>query len=169
MSAVEAFLGRVQDGSPRAGDMHAHADGALRTIMFTDIVGSTEITARVGDLIATELVRAHDAIVRRALRQCGGREVKHTGDGIMASFDVSQVAVDCAKRIIDAFNCHNLRNSQPICVRIGLDAGQPVSDSNDLFGSTVQLAVSSVCGSTAQRDISIRTCTAGASESWQLY
>ena len=83
MSAVEAFLGRVQDGSPRAGDMHAHADGALRTIMFTDIVGSTEITARVGDLIATELVRAHDAIVRRALRQCGGREVKHTGDGIM--------------------------------------------------------------------------------------
>ena len=55
--------------------------------MFTDIVGSTEMTARLGDSAALELVRAHDALVRRGLDAHGGREVKHTGDGIMAAFD----------------------------------------------------------------------------------
>jgi class 3 adenylate cyclase len=108
--------------------------------MFTDIVESTAMTARLGDKRAVEMVRAHDALVRRALKDKGGREVKHTGDGIMASFDEIEAAVDCARAIQHAFDAFNLVSKEKMRVRIGLDAGEPVSDSNDLFGATVQMA-----------------------------
>ena len=140
LSAVEAFLGRIQDPEPPAGRSDATIDSGHRAIMFTDIVGSTEMTARLGDRLATELVRAHDSIVRRRLSQSGGREVKHTGDGIMASFAATAEAVACATAIQQDFQLRNRGNSEPIHIRIGLDCGEPVEDSNDLFGTTVQLA-----------------------------
>jgi class 3 adenylate cyclase len=62
-------------------------DAGLRAVMFTDIVGSTEMTARLGDAAAVELVRVHHALVRCGLAAHRGPEVKHTGDGIMAAFD----------------------------------------------------------------------------------
>jgi class 3 adenylate cyclase len=108
--------------------------------MFTDIVGSTEMTARLGDRGALELVRVHDALVRRALESYGGREVKHTGDGVMASFDQAANAVRSAadiQRRIAAFNADSV---ETLSVRIGVHAGEPVTDRNDLFGATVQLA-----------------------------
>ena len=71
--------------------------------MFTDIVGSTALTARIGDLSALELVRVHDALVRRGLAGYGGREIEHTGDGIMASFDVVANAVRAAADIQQRF------------------------------------------------------------------
>ena len=108
--------------------------------MFTDMVGSTEMTERLGDRRATELVRAHDAIVRRCLKHSGGREIKHTGDGIMASFASTPEAIGCATAIQQQFLRFNDGNSEPIHIRIGLDCGEPVEDSDDLFGSTVQLA-----------------------------
>jgi len=86
------------------------------------------------------MVRAHDALVRRALKDKGGREVKHTGDGIMASFDEVAAAVDCSRAIQQAFDAFNLASQEKLQVRIGLDAGEPVADSNDLFGATVQMA-----------------------------
>ena len=112
----------------------------MRTIMFTDIVDSTAMTARLGDVRAVEMVRAHDALVRRALHEKGGREVKHTGDGIMASFDDAVAAVECARAIQQAFDAFNLASREKLQVRIGLDAGEPVADHNDLFGATVQMA-----------------------------
>jgi class 3 adenylate cyclase len=145
LSAVEAFLGRISDPKPATGSTRMELDPGIRTIMFTDIVGSTEMTARLGDRMATELVRAHDALVRRALSRWGGREVKHTGDGIMASFDTTSAAAECARTIQQTFASYNLANAEPIHVRIGLHAGEPVEDNNDLFGSTVQLA-SRLCG-----------------------
>ena len=69
-----------------------------------------------------------------------GREVKHTGDGIMAAFPDSRRGVDCAIRIQREFRHYNQHSQEPIHVRIGLDSGEPVEDSNDLFGATVQLA-----------------------------
>lgn len=140
LSAVEAFLGRISDPSPKGNASHAAIDPALRTIMFTDIVDSTGMTVRLGDLMALEMTRAHDALVRRALKGKGGREVKHTGDGIMASFDDVSDAVDCACAIQQAFDAFNLASKEKLRVRIGLDAGEPVADSNDLFGATVQTA-----------------------------
>jgi class 3 adenylate cyclase len=108
--------------------------------MFTDIVGSTEMTARLRDSAALELVRAHDALVRRGLEAYGGREIKHTGDGIMASFDKVANSVRAAADIQRRFAAYNADASETLSVRIGIDAGEPVEDHNDLFGSTVQLA-----------------------------
>jgi class 3 adenylate cyclase len=139
LSAVEAFLGRVSDPAAAASSDRA-IEGALRTIMFTDLVGSTEMTARLGDVQGVEMVRAHDALVRRALKDRRGREVKHTGDGIMASFEEVDSAIEAARTIQQSFAAFNLASRHPLSVRLGLDAGEPVADSNDLFGSTVQLA-----------------------------
>jgi len=138
LSAVEAFLGRVSD--PHPVDSKVTFDTAVRAVMFTDIVDSTGMTARLGDTRSVEMVRAHDAIVRRALKDRRGREVKHTGDGIMASFDDADAAVECARAIQQAFDAFNLASKEKLRVRIGLDVGEPVADSNDLIGTTVQTA-----------------------------
>jgi class 3 adenylate cyclase len=140
LSAVEAFLGRVSDPKPIGPEAKVSFDSASRTIMFTDIVDSTGMTERLGDTRGVEMVRAHDAMVRRALKDKRGREVKHTGDGIMASFDDTRSAVECARGIQQAFDAFNLASNVKLRVRIGLDVGEPVADSNDLFGTTVQTA-----------------------------
>jgi class 3 adenylate cyclase len=138
LSAVEAFLGRIED--PPSGASKPIDETAFRAVMFTDLVGSTEMTARLGDARGVELVRAHDALVRRGLARHEGREVKHTGDGIMASFASSQAAIDCAAAIQRSFADYNAKSDEPIHVRIAVHAGEPVEDSHDLFGSAVQLA-----------------------------
>ncbi|MGO4436439.1 nickel-binding protein [Rhizobium sp. RAF56] len=140
LSAVEAFLGRIHDPEAAPGQPTGDMDAGHRAILFTDIVGSTAMTSRLGDRMATELIRAHDAIVRRCLGQSSGREVKHTGDGIMASFASIVAAVDCAMNIQQEFRRYNAGTPEPIHIRIGLDCGEPIEDSNDLFGSTVQTA-----------------------------
>jgi len=149
LAVVEAFLGRIQDPAPPPGQAHSQMDAARRAILFTDIVGSTEMTARLGDRMATELIRAHDSIVRRCLGTCDGREVKHTGDGIMAVFPDSRRGVDCAIRIQREFRHYNQHAQEPLHVRIGMDSGEPVEDSDDLFGSTVQLAARLCAAGTA--------------------
>ena len=140
LSAVQAFLGRVSDPEPNGEGNKVTFDSALRAIMFTDIVGSTSMTERLGDARSVEMVRAHDALVRRALKDNGGRVVKHTGDGIMASFENAAASVQCARAIQQAFEAFNLASKEQLRVRIGIDVGEPIADSNDLFGATVQLA-----------------------------
>jgi class 3 adenylate cyclase len=107
LATVEAFLGRIGDPSAAPGAAAPAIDAGLRAVMFTDIVGSTEMTARLGDSAALELVRVHDALVRRGLDANGGREVKHTGDGIMASFDKVANAVRAAADIQRRFAGYN--------------------------------------------------------------
>jgi class 3 adenylate cyclase len=141
LAVVEAFLGRIAD--PRLASSSAttlQMDAGLRAVLFTDIVGSTEMTARLGDVAALELVRVHDALVRRGLVSHSGREVKHTGDGIMAAFDKVSDAVDAAADIQRRFCEYNAEASESLSVRIGIHAGEPVADHDDLFGATVQLA-----------------------------
>ena len=113
---------------------------AFRAILFTDMVGSTEMTARLGDARAVEVVRTHDALIRRALRAWDGREIKHTGDGFMASFPAVDAALACAAAIQRTIARHNRRAAEPIRVRIGLHAGEVILDGPDLFGRAVQLA-----------------------------
>ena len=79
-------------------------DPAIRTILFTDIVGSTN--EALGDDAGMALLGVHNTIVRDALTAEGGREVKHTGDGIMASFVSAAAAVRCATRIQRALAKH---------------------------------------------------------------
>jgi class 3 adenylate cyclase len=138
LSAIEAFLGRIQD-PPSAKTKHID-DSAFRAIMFTDMVGSTEMTAQLGDTMAVELLRAHDAIIRRCLEHHRGSEVKHLGDGIMASFVDVPASVACAIEIQKELASYNEISKTPIRVRIGIHAGEPVEEGDDLFGSAVQMA-----------------------------
>ncbi len=112
LSAVEAFLGRIQD--PLSAKTVPINESAFRAIMFTDMVGSTEMTVQLGDTMAVELLRAHDAIIRRCLEHYRGSEVKHLGDGIMASFDDAPAAVACAIEIQEKLASYN-KNSGAIC------------------------------------------------------
>ena len=126
-------------------------DPGIRTILFTDIVESTAMTRRIGDEAAMELLHIHDDIVRNALSDLGGREIKHLGDGIMASFVSAASAVKCATRVQREIAKHGRESANcPIKLRVGVAAGEPVEHHNDLFGCTVQLA-SRLC-SNAQPD-----------------
>lgn len=118
----------------------AAAQGVV-TIMFTDIVGSTAMTRERGDFGAQEAVRAHNAIVRNALAYNGGREVKHTGDGIMATFPNAVGAVRAAQMIQrDLAKRNGTPGQAPVNVRIGLNAGDVVREENDIYGAAVQLS-----------------------------
>lgn len=142
---AEAFLGGGKANPSGAvlvpGGAHNERDSGIRTVLFTDIVGSTIVTQRVGDDAAMALLHVHDTVVRDALATSGGREVKHTGDGIMASFVSAAAAVRCATQIQRGLAQYEQeRRDYPIKVRIGAAAGEPVERQHDLFGSTVQLA-----------------------------
>ena len=116
-------------------------DPGIRTILFTDVVNSTVLTQSLGDEIALAVLGVHDMIVRDALAASGGREIKHTGDGIMASFVSAASAVRCAIRIQRELDKHAQANpKRALKVRVGAAVGEPVEQHNDLFGSTVQLA-----------------------------
>lgn len=117
------------------------ATGGPITVMFTDMVGSTALTQTKGDAVAQEVVRAHNRIVRDALNQFAGREIKHTGDGIMASFDTTSHGVEAAILIQRGAQAHTRANPDlPLHLKIGINAGEPIREDDDLFGSTVQLS-----------------------------
>jgi class 3 adenylate cyclase len=133
---VQEFLGKIEE--PEPGDPWVRT--AFRTILFTDIEGSTSLTQRLGDARALRVMEAHDEIVRRALDAQGGTEVDHAGDGIMASFPSVVGAVECAIAIQRRLARYNETAKDPFLVRIGLSAGEPVTESDRLFGATIQLA-----------------------------
>jgi len=116
-------------------------DNSVRTFLFTDIVGSTDLTESVGDAKAITILRKHNEVVRSAIIANQGKEVKHTGDGIMACFVSAYKAVNCAKEIQQHLKEFRDANpGYPLHVRIGLNTGEPVTEGNDFFGVAVQLA-----------------------------
>jgi class 3 adenylate cyclase len=133
---IRKFLG--VDAAAPSHDAPALRPTGLVTVLFTDIEGSTALTQQLGDAKAQELVRAHNAIVREALRSHGGSEIKHTGDGIMASFPTASGALDCAIAIQRAVAARG--GDSGLGLRIGLNAGEPVAEDGDLYGTAVQLA-----------------------------
>jgi len=141
---AEGFLGGVEvneAGAALVPGATNERDPGIRTVLFTDIVDSTTLTQSLGDEAAMAMLGVHDTIVRDALSALGGREVKHTGDGIMASFVSAAGAVRCAIQIQRELDKHAKANPErPLKVRVGAAAGEPVEQHNDLFGSTVQLA-----------------------------
>jgi len=139
---VRSFMGKIPEMSPG----EPYEEPAFRTILFTDIVGSTALTQRLGDTGAMVVLRRHDEIVREALRSTGGREIKHTGDGIMASFTSASRAVECAIEVQRRFDEEERAElDDAIQIRVGISAGEPVVDKGDLFGTAVQLAAR-LCG-----------------------
>jgi len=143
LAAIDEFLGEGQVVGAPTAPVQA---GAFRTILFTDVEGSTAMTQRLGDARAREVLREHERIVREALKAHGGSEVKTMGDGFMASFGSAVKALECAIAIQRAFAEWNAgvgaQGLAPLQVRIGLNAGEPIAEDDpdgrgDLFGTAV--------------------------------
>lgn len=154
---VERYMGGIVDHPPG----EPYVETAFRTILFTDIEGSTGLTQRLGDARAMDVLRSHDRIVGEALGRNGGSEVKHTGDGLMAAFPSVVGAIESAVQI--QLRLAEADHSGELRVRIGMSAGEPVTERNDLFGAVVQLAArlcsraepGSVLVSSAVRDLAL--------------
>ena len=127
--AIEAFV-YAHEGSVTSRP----SDTPVQTILFTDLESSTALTQRLGDAGAQEVLHGHNDAVRKSLEAHGGREVKHTGDGIMAAFPSAVRAVEAALQIQ-----RDLAGAE-VRVRIGLNAGEPIAEDDDFFGTAVQLA-----------------------------
>jgi len=113
--------------------------GGFRTVLFTDLVGHTEMMQRLGDERGRAVLREHERITRDLLRQHGGAEVKTMGDGFMASFGSVTAAMECAIALQRAISGVQLPDSS-LQIRVGLNAGEPIEEDGDLFGATVILA-----------------------------
>jgi class 3 adenylate cyclase len=136
---LEQFMGYTEVDEHDRVIADGQPDTALRAIMFTDIEGSTAISTSAGDQAAVELVKRHDRVVRAALEECGGRIVKHTGDGMFVSFTSVLRAVE-ATVAIQRGTRGEPSEGPALAVKIGLTVGEPVEESEDLFGASVNLA-----------------------------
>jgi class 3 adenylate cyclase len=139
-AAIDEFL-REGGLVPAASRVKARPKGpepsAFRTILFTDLVGHTEMMQRLGDEKGRDVLREHERITREVLKANGGTEVKTMGDGFLASFGSVTKAVECAITLQRAFAEHK---GEALSVRVGLNAGEPIEEDGDLFGSTVIMA-----------------------------
>ncbi|HEY8767738.1 MAG TPA: adenylate/guanylate cyclase domain-containing protein [Dehalococcoidia bacterium] len=131
---IRAFVGV---SSPEPAADAPSAQSGLRTVLFTDLVGHTEMMQRLGDAKGRDVLREHERITREVLKAHSGTEVKTMGDGFMASFGSVTKAVECAVALQRAFA---EREGEPLSVRVGLNAGEPIEEDGDLFGATVILA-----------------------------
>ena len=148
VDAIDDFL--QQEDVPPAKAEHVEAtkpaEADVYTILFTDMESSTALTQRLGDAKAHEVRRTHNVIVRDALKAHGGSEIKHTGDGIMASFPTASSALECSIAIQKGVASHKEEHSDsPLGVYIGLNAGEPIAEDDpggrvDLFGTSIDLA-----------------------------
>jgi class 3 adenylate cyclase len=134
-TSVRGFFGRLNTHPPG----EPYAESGFRAILFTDIVDSTRTTQQLGDRAAMQLLRTHDSVVRTVLAKFGGSEVKHTGDGIMGAFSAASQAVGAAIEIQRTLR-EDAAGQPGLHVRIGVAAGEPVTEHDDLFGAAVQQA-----------------------------
>ena len=141
-SDVVRFLGKVQDPVDAS-----EVTSAFRTICFTDLVGSTELLDRLGQAGYMVLLTEHDLIIRRALINSGGREVKHTGDGFMVVFEDVGRALGWSLDVRESFE-----QRSDLDVRLGMAAGEPVDRDGDIFGAAVTMA-SRICSSAGPEQI----------------
>ena len=140
-SEILSFMGRIADIPTGERQGKLPVDRGMRTIMFTDLVGYTSMTSRLGDDRAFKMLREHNTVVRDLLTRFGGREVKHTGDGVMASFDLADQAVHAAIGIRGGIANISVPDiDETLNIRIGMTSGEPLQEGEDLFGSVVNLA-----------------------------
>jgi class 3 adenylate cyclase len=135
------------------------SDRVLATILFTDIVASTESVAALGDQQWRYRLDTHDHMVRAELARVGGREVKHTGDGFLATFDGPARAVRCARAIIE--HAANIG----VLIRAGIHAGECERRGEDLAGIAIHTCAR-VCALAGSGEIvvtsTVRDLTAGS-------
>jgi len=138
IAAIHDFLG---PGGLRYTYSRREPSGpAVRVILFTDLERHTAMMQRLGDERGRAVLREHENITREALDAYGGSEIKTMGDSFMASFASATRALGCAIAIQKAFSARNETAEEPLRVRVGLSAGEPIVEEEDLFGSSVILA-----------------------------
>ena len=148
---INAFLGSVPDHPVGT----AYTASAMRAIVFTDLCGSVAQTQLLGDDGHMQILGEHNSIVRKELVVHEGREVKHTGDGIMASFPSVVSALTFAISVQRAVVQRNETADTLFHISIGISAGEPVTgDNDDLFGAAVQLAAR-LCAAASDDDIAV--------------
>ena len=136
---VEAFFARTRYDDVGAAVTHeGRPDGGLRVIMFTEIANFTAV-ARDREDLAVRLLVCHDRVVRHAIEHYDGKEVRHTGEGIMACFTSVSGALQAARAIQRGCAEDAVEGDRP-AIRIGLSAGEPLSRDHDLFGAAVNTA-----------------------------
>jgi adenylate cyclase len=107
---------------------------------------------RLGDADGRALLREHERITRQALAAHGGTEVKAMGDGFMAWFPSARQALDCGIALQRRIAGHTETAEQPLSVRIGINAGEPIAEEDDLFGASV-IAAARICREAAGGEI----------------
>jgi class 3 adenylate cyclase len=112
------------------------AETRIDTFLFTDVVGSTALLDRLGDHVAHAFRRRHFALLRTAIREHAGTEVKGLGDGLMVAFTDARSAVACAVAMQRAVAVCG----DPMTLRIGIDMGEAVREQDDFFGRPVIIA-----------------------------
>ncbi|HEX6654319.1 MAG TPA: response regulator [Thermoleophilaceae bacterium] len=122
-------------------------EGSFVTVLFSDLVGSAALFDRLGDDAADVVRREHFDALRRAVAEHGGREIKSTGDGLMVAFPSAVAAVRCAVDMQRATEA-----AGELELRVGLDAGEPLPDGEDLYGTPVIVA-SRLCDAAAAGEI----------------
>jgi pimeloyl-ACP methyl ester carboxylesterase len=127
LAEIEEFLTGVRE--------HSRTDRVLATVLITDLVGSTERATALGDTAWRGVMARHDELVRAQLRRFDGREVKHTGDGLLATFDGPARAIRCAKTI-----CETAPGELGLGVRAGIHTGEVEIVGEDLRGVGVHIA-----------------------------
>ena len=125
LDEIEEFVTGARGGSD--------AERVLTTIVFTDIVGSTQRAAELGDQRWHDLLDNHDRIVRYQLQRFSGREVNTAGDGFVATFTSPSVAIDCAEAIVDAVRPLGIE------IRAGIHAGEVELRGADIAGMAVHI------------------------------
>lgn len=139
MTSIDAVARKAQDSKPDVAS-HAAQDGTV-TIMFSDMEGFSEMTERLGDREARNVIRAHNAVVREELAIHGGTELELQGDGFLLAFPSARRALACAIEIQRKFREYSaLHSEQPIRVRIGMHSGEPIKEGDKFFGKTLILA-----------------------------
>jgi class 3 adenylate cyclase len=135
---VETVCDFVAQDETEASDEPSATPSPFRAVLFTDIVGHTEMMSHLGDDRGRDVLREHERITREVLFAHGGTEIKTMGDGFMASFGSVTKSVECAIALQRAFAERD--SDEPLHVRAGINAGEPIEEDGDLFGATVILA-----------------------------
>jgi class 3 adenylate cyclase len=107
------------------------------TILITDLVGSTGLESRIGPKAADELRSEHFSLLRSAVDETGGREVKNRGDGLLIVFESASQAVSCAVAVQQRFELRNRTSDEQLSIRVGLSAGDATVTDGDYFGMSV--------------------------------
>jgi pimeloyl-ACP methyl ester carboxylesterase len=150
---ADPMLAEIQEFVTGERPTDIDVDRVLATVLFTDIVGSTEHTADAGDRAWRDLLDRHDAMVRRQLERFGGREVNTTGDGFLATFDGPARAIRCATAIRDGARQIGME------IRAGLHTGEIERRGSDVAGIAVSIATRVMTAATGGEVLVSRTVT----------